>query len=601
MTASTTAENGTQAGGWARCPSCGTLVYAKKLTRNLHVCPDCGHHHRLTAMQRIEQLTDPGTFQPLHGDVAATDVLSFTDRRAYRDRLEESRRRTHLVDAVVCGTACLSGIPICLAVMDFRFMGGSLGVAVGEMITRTAEQALRTRTPLVLVTASGGARMQEGVLSLLQMAKVSQALGALGRAGVPTVSLITDPTYGGVAASFATSCDIICVEQGARMGFAGPRVIEQTIRRTLPDDFQTADFLLAHGQVDAVRPRREIREWLGGLLLALRPARDRSATDRPADPCPETDALVLDADALAAVDPWEAVTGARDTRRPTTLDYLREVFDGFVELHGDRSSADCPAIVAGFARLGDRPVAVVGQQKGHHTKELVSRNFGMPQPAGYRKALRVMRLAAKLHIPVVTLVDTPGAYPGAEAEANGQSYAIAHNILAMFDLDTPVVTVVTGEGGSGGALALAVADRVLIAERATYSVITPEGCSAILWGDAGSADEAARALRMTARELLRLGVVDGVVPEPAIGAGADPAGMMINVGAALSRTLAQLTSEPVEQLMRDRRDKFRSIGATGFTAVTRREQSPERPAIRPPRPVTEPRRPVPAVVERVVV
>lgn len=429
--------------------------------------------------------------------------------------------------------------------------------------------------------------MQEGVLSLLQMAKVSMAVGELGNAGVPTISLVTDPTYGGVAASFATNCDIICVEQGARMGFAGPRVIEQTIRSKLPDDFQTAEFLLAHGQVDAVRPRSEVREWLAALLQALRPGSKDLATDQR-----EPDILVRDPEALAAVDPWVAVTGARDTRRPTTLDYLREAFEGFVELHGDRNSQDCPAIVAGFARFGDQPVAVVGHQKGHQTKELVSRNFGMPQPAGYRKALRVMRLAARLGVPVVTLVDTPGAYPGAEAEMNGQSYAIANNILSMFDLATPIVTVVTGEGGSGGALALAVADRVLMVEGATYSVITPEGCSAILWGDAGYADDAARALRMTARELLRLGVVDGVVPEPESGAGANPSAMIQNLATALSSALAQLAVRPAEQLMRDRRDKFRAIGAAGFTT--------EAPALRPSQPVGTTRRPVP-LAEKVVV
>jgi acyl-CoA carboxylase subunit beta len=258
-----------QPASWLRCAACGVLVYGKKLGRNLHVCPDCGHHHRLTAAQRIDQLSDPGTFRPLPGDVRATDALDFTDRRPYAERLVESRNRTGLTDAVLCGTARLAGVPVCLAVMDFRFMGGSLGVAVGEMITRTAEYAERSRTPLVIVTASGGARMQEGVLSLLQMAKVSQAVGALGRAGVPTISLVTDPTYGGVAASFATNCDVILMEQGARMGFAGPRVIEQTIRRKLPADFQTAEFLLAHGMVDAVVPRHELRGVTGRVLRAL--------------------------------------------------------------------------------------------------------------------------------------------------------------------------------------------------------------------------------------------------------------------------------------------------------------------------------------------
>ncbi|ASW56787.1 acetyl-CoA carboxylase, carboxyltransferase subunit beta [Plantactinospora sp. KBS50] len=543
---------------WSRCLTCGALVYRKKLARNLNVCPECGRHHRLTAPERIAQLVDEGTFAPLGGRALAGDVLGFTDARPYAERLAEARRRTGLDDAVVCGAALIGGMPVCLAVMDFRFMGGSLGTAVGELITRAAERALADRCPLLIVTASGGARMQEGALSLMQMAKVSQALGALGEAGLLSVSLVTDPTYGGVAASFATNCDIVLVEQGARMGFAGPRVIEQTIRQKLPADFQTADFLLARGQVDAVRHRRDLREWLRRLFLATRAV---AAAPAPAQPDP----VVAEPHRLDTVDPWQAVTAARDTARPTLLDYLRETFDGFVELRGDRLSADCPAVVAGFAMLDCRPVAVVGHQKGHHTRELVSRNFGMPRPEGYRKALRVMKLAARLGLPIVTVVDTPGAYPGREAEENGQSAAIAGNILAMFGLATPVITVITGEGGSGGALALAVADQVLIAERGTYSVISPEGCSAILWGDAACAPDAARALRITARELLELGIVDGVLPEPPGGAAADPTAMASGLRVALGHALARLDRTEPDGLLARRRRRFRAFGADGST------------------------------------
>ncbi|HEY0803437.1 MAG TPA: acetyl-CoA carboxylase carboxyltransferase subunit alpha, partial [Pseudonocardiaceae bacterium] len=272
------------------------------------------------------------------------------------------------------------------------------------------------------------------------------------------------------------------------------------------------------------------------------------------------DPIIRDAVSLGRRDPWRTVAAARDSARPTTLDYLASAFTGFVELHGDRASADCPSIVAGFATLHERPVAVIGHQKGHHTKELVRRNFGMPKPEGYRKALRVMRLADRLNIPVVTIVDTPGAYPGRDAEEHGQSIAIAENILGMFELRVPVVTVVTGEGGSGGALALAVADRVLMFERATYSVISPEGCSAILWGDAAKAAEAARALRITASELLDLGVVDGALPEPTGGAAADPAAMIATLAAAVARTLDELCDIDPDALLPARRARFRSFG-----------------------------------------
>ncbi|MEU5675129.1 acetyl-CoA carboxylase, carboxyltransferase subunit beta, partial [Micromonospora sp. NPDC047753] len=497
---------------WSRCAGCATLLYRKRLRRNLDVCPECGEHARLGAPERLRQLVDPGSLRLLPDRLPGADPLDFVDVLPYPHRLTGARASTGLAEGVVCATATIGGNPVTLAVMDFRFLGGSLGCAVGELITRAAERALDDRTPLVLITASGGARMQEGALSLMQMATVSQAIAALREAGLLTVSVLTDPTYGGVAASFATNTDLVLAESGARMGFAGPRVIRQITGRALPEGFQTADFLLRHGQVDMVVQRRSLRGRLTALLAATRagrpahppvprqePAshRERLADDgavvtRPTDPAAEGDAGIP-----AVRDAWDTVRMARHPGRPTTLDYLDSVFDGFVELHGDRLGADCPAIVGGLARLAGRHVMVIGHQKGHTTADLVARNFGMASPAGHRKALRLMRLAARLGLPVVTLVDTPGADPGVSAEEHGQAAAIAENILTLTVLPTPVLAVITGEGGSGGALALAVADRVLMLENAVYSVISPEGCAAILWRGPSPASATARLARMS--------------------------------------------------------------------------------------------------------
>lgn len=302
--------------------------------------------------------------------------------------------------------------------------------------------------------------MQEGVLSLMQMATVSQAVAALREAGLLTVSVLTDPTYGGVAASFATNTDVVVAESGARMGFAGPRVIRQVTGRALPEGFQTADFLLRHGQVDMVVPRRALRARLVALLAAARGG--RTPAPGPGDPAapaarrpvPRQQAAGAGRDTAPADatdgDPWATVRLARHPGRPTTLDYLDSAFDGFVELHGDRLGGDCPAVVGGLARLDGRPVMVIGHQKGHTTAELVARNFGMASPAGHRKALRLMRLAARWGLPVVTLVDTPGADPGVGAEEQGQAAAIAESILALTVLPTPVVAVITGEGAAVG-------------------------------------------------------------------------------------------------------------------------------------------------------
>src|SRR3989441_7541007 len=259
--------------------------------------------------------------------------------------------------------------------------------------------------------------------------------------------------------------------------------------------------------------------------------------------------------------PMQRVQVARHPKRPYTLDYLKTLFTDFVELHGDRLYRDDPAMVAGWARLDGLPVMVIGHQKGRDTKENLRRNFGMAHPEGYRKALRLMKLAAKFHAPVITLVDTPGAYPGLGAEERGQAEAIARNLFEMASLPTPIITAVIGEGGSGGAPAVGLADRVIMLENSVYSVISPEGCAAILWKDASQRERAAEALKLTARDLLDLGVIDEIVPEPPGGAHADPEATAQSLGDALRRHAAQLRKMRLVKLLKRREEKYLSMGA----------------------------------------
>jgi acyl-CoA carboxylase subunit beta len=538
---------------WHICEGCQTILYQPRFARALGVCPDCGRHARVAAADRLAQLLDPGSAELLPMPDVLADPLEFTDSKPYPARLRDARRTTGQDEAIVCARGLIDGRPVIIAVMDFGFLGGSLGSAVGEAITTAAETALAERTPLLIVSASGGARMQEGALSLMQMAKTSAALARLDEAGVLTISLVTDPTYGGVAASYATLCDVILAEPGARLGFAGPRVIAQTIRQSLPPGFQTAEFLLEHGLIDAIVPRGAVRPTLGRLLRMGSPAQGGGPAGRDS-------VVVRDPGRLPELDPWETVRLGRHLDRPTTLDHLASVFDDFLELRGDRLGGDCPAIVGGFALLDEVPVIAVGTQKGHDPAELTARGFGMATPAGYRKAARLMRLAAKLGLPIVTLVDTPGAFPGLTAEEHGQAMAIAENIRLMATLPVPIVTVITGEGGSGGALALAVANRVLIFSNGTYSVISPEGCASILWKDTAAAPTAARNLCIDARELLRLGIVDGVVPEPPGGAHLAPGEASRTLRAALTGELAALLGRPAGELLAQRHERFRSFG-----------------------------------------
>src|SRR4051794_40008257 len=498
---------------WLTCPRCQALLYAKRLARNFKICPECGYHFRLSARERIAQLVDTGSFTELDAgsDGSEPDPLTFTDQIPYPRRLADGSSRSGEREAAVFGTAMIAGAGVVLAVLDFAFMGGSMGTAVGQIVTTAAELSRGTGDPLILVTSSGGARMQEGCLSLVQMAKTAQSVAALREDGVLSVCVLTDPTFGGVTASFAMLGHVIVAEEHALVGFAGPRVIEETIRQQLPSGFQSAEFLLEHGMVDRVEPRAGLRGVLE-RLLRMHASNSPRREPRRGAPLARTTAELS-----VAEDPWTAVRTARHLDRPSTLDYLALAFDDFCELHGDRCFGDDPAIVGGPARIGDRTVMVIGHQKGHSTKELVARHFGMAHPEGYRKAVRLMNYAAQLGLPVVTLVDTPGAYPGIEAEERGQATAIAECIMRATRLPVPVVAAITGEGGSGGALALAAGDRVLMLENAFYSVISPEGCAAILWRSRDAAPQAARALRMSARDLLDLGVVHGVVREPRAG------------------------------------------------------------------------------------
>ncbi len=559
---------------WLLCGGCRQMIYGRSFVRHGRVCPECGWHAPLTAPQRLASLLDEDSLQLLDLAVADKDPLGFHDTRPYADRLRDARARTGLAEAIACARGHIDGNPVVVAAMDFRFLGGSLGAAVGEAVTQAAEIALHERTPLLIVTASGGARMQEGVLSLMQMAKTSQALDQLDKAGVLTVSLIADPTYGGVAASFATSTDVIIAEPGARLGFAGPRVIEQTIRQTLPVGFQTAEFLLEHGVIDMIAPRAQLRATLGRLFSVA----SRRPDQVPHQQSGADTALITDPAALPARDPWDCVRAARRLGRPTTLDYIAMLVEDFTELHGDRMAADCPAMVTGLGRFEGIPLVVIGTQKGHDAREVAARNYGMPNPAGYRKAARVMRLAAKLGLPVVTLIDTAGAYPGIEAERHGQAVAIAENLKLMAGLPVPVVAVITGEGGSGGALALAIADRVLMCANAVYSVISAEGCASILWKDPAAAPQAAAALRIDARSLLELGIVDGVVPEPPDGADGDPAAAAQALRAALAASLAELLPLDQMRLVTTRHGRFRRFGADTSMLLNSAPRPPARAA-----------------------
>jgi len=543
---------------WVKCPRCAAFVYKKRLNRNLQVCPECTHHFRLSLNDRMRFLVDPDSYEELSSDVEPRDPLEFVDSKPYKVRIEAAQKKTGNKEGAAYGAATIGGTPLIVAVMDFHFIGGAMGTAVGEIITRAAETATHRRLPLLVACASGGARMQEGCLSLMQMAKTSAALAVHAEEKLPYVVLLTDPTYGGTTASFATLGDVLIAEPEALIGFAGRSVVESTIHQKLPDDFQRADFLMNHGMVDMVVPRGELRGTLGRLLGTYMSGAGGHAPSPDGLPdAEEVSEPVAEGDPR---DPWETVQLARNQDRPNTLEYIKGVFSDFQQLHGDRLYGDDGALVAGVARLGSVSCMVMGTLKGRSIQENKDRNFSMPHPEGYRKALRLMRQAAKFNMPIILFVDTPGAYPGIGAEERGQSGAIAQNLLEMARFPVPIVAILTGEGGSGGALALGVADRVLILENAYYSVISPEGCSVILFKDVKLAPKAARALRITPRDLKQLEIVDRIIPEPEGGAHADPTAAVETMRRVLIREVRDLLCREPEQLVARRYQRYRRFG-----------------------------------------
>ena len=398
--------------------------------------------------------------------------------------------------------------------MDTRFLMASMGYVVGEKITRTFEEATRQKLPVILFCCSGGARMQEGIISLMQMAKTSAAIKRHSKAGLLYTSVLTDPTTGGVTASFAMLGDIILAEPGSLIGFAGPRVIEQTIGQKLPEGFQRPEFLLDHGFLDGIAERGSMKEVLS-LVLKMHSTREqykefpKETVARAIDTFGKKKKQKKQKNFTA----WDRVKIARSNDRPSAAEYIDTIFDDFMEFHGDRGVKDDAAIIGGIATLDGQPVTVIGIRKGHTTKENIRCNFGMPSPEGYKKALRLMKQAEKFGRAVITFVDTPGAFCGLEAEERGQGEAIARNLLEISDLKVPVLSIVIGEGGSGGALALAVGNEVWMMENATYTILSPEGFASILWKDSRKAPEAAEVMKVTAAHLKELGIIERIIPE----------------------------------------------------------------------------------------
>lgn len=470
----------------------------------------------------FEHLIDEGSFKMARDSLVSADPISFPD---YGAALESSREASGTDDSVSAGAATILGHPVEIAGFDFTFLGGSMGEVAGERVARAIDRAIDRKVPFVLRAASGGARMQEGMKSLVQMPKLVAARATLADAHLPYIAVLGDPSTGGVLASIGALADVTLAESGATVGFAGPRVVESVTGALPSSSSHTASSALGNGMVDSVVRIEEARTTIGDLLEIL----------CPDDPTAVTAPLEVDP---ATLDPWAAVEAARSEDRPTGPQLARAMCQHAFGLRGDRAGKDDPLLYAVIGRIHGRRALVMALDRR-----------GTPGPGAFKKAKRCLLLAERLQLPVVTIVDTRGADPSEESEADGIAWEIAALFEAMLSTAVPVVACVTGEGGSGGALAFATGDVLLIYEKAIFSVIGPEAAAAILWRDSERAPEAARALKLTATELKRLRIADAVLPEPPTGEG---------LAEAVAYHLDRI--DPGADLVAQRRERWRTRG-----------------------------------------
>ena len=588
-----------------RCNKCGKGIFTEDYKNNLYICPKCGGYLRMPAQKRIEFLTEKDSFEEWDTGLMTENPLHMI---GYPDRIKSLQEKTKLDEAVITGKARIGENEVVLMVMDGRFLMASMGEVVGEKIARGVERATKEKLPVIIFTCSGGARMQEGMTSLMQMAKTSAALKRHSDAGLLYITVLTDPTTGGVTASFAMLGDIILAEPKALIGFAGPRVIEQTIHKKLPKGFQRSEFLLQHGFIDKIVERKDMKTVLDKILTMHRltagnvventaknvglNSSDTAATSKQTVALDNNNVVAskvetnqMTSESILSQNKvektkktsrkqklsttqkkrasektaWERVLTSREKDRPVGEDYISGLFEEFIEFHGDRNFGDDAAICGGIAYFQGQPVTVIAQMKGKSTSENIERNFGMPEPEGYRKALRLMKQAEKFHRPIICFVDTPGAFCGMEAEERGQGEAIARNLYEMSSLKTPILSILIGEGGSGGALAMAVADEVWILENAVYSILSPEGYAAILWKDGSQAARAAKAMKLTSYDLYKAGFVEKIILEPQSYTLDSMMNVFDNLEENISTFLEESKGMTEEERVETRYQRFRSM------------------------------------------
>ena len=546
------------------CLVCEEAIGESRLYLSYRLCPHCRFHYSLTARERIELLVDKGSFRETNRSIASLYPLSFSSRASYARRLSQDQTRTGLTEAAITGRCTIAGNNAMMTVLDFGFMGGSMGSVVGEKVALAFETAAKIANPLIALVSGGGFRMQEGVLSLMQMAKTVTAANRLRENQVPFIVVLSNPATGQAYASFANLADVILAEPGSLIGLAPMKTLKEASKKPVPLDAHTAEAHLSLGLLDNVVDREELRGKLGTILDILSPQRS-----------PRTSSghirKMSTSEVNGDLETGQAIEMARHVERPSALKYIHSIVDGFIELKGDRVSGDDRTIVGGLGYLKDERVVIIGQERKRASGEEKYYTY----PEGFRKARRLIDLAARFKLPVITLIDTQGAHPGLESEEQGAGNAIATTLSLMVEVPTPVVSVIIGEGGSEAALALGTADRILMQQYAIYSPISPSQTASRLHRNSSRQREEAEALTLTAQDCRELGIIDEIVSEPEGGAHTDPQESAQELQQTISRQLAGLAKVSSRKLVKARYLKFRNMGeyTSHSQAAVRREVS----------------------------
>ena len=532
-----------------QCLLCEEPISQSEAYLKYRVCPFCRFHYTLSARQRIQLLADPRTFKETHKFLSSVFPLSFSSKGTYQNMLSKSQSRTGLTEAAVTGRCKIDGIEIAIVVLDFGFMGGSMGSVVGEKIALALEEAARKDLPLIALVTGGGTRTQEGVLSLMQMAKTVTAANRLKEKGLPFLVVLANPSTGQAYASFANLADVIFAEPGSLIGLSPLRTLQGLSTQPLPLDAHTSEAHLAHGLLDNVIDREGLHTRIATVLKIL--------TGQKSEHDDLKDLLKTEVDPPKEPEAWEAVNVARHAERPSAMVYMRSILEPFVELHGDRLNSDDRSVIGGIGYLLGEPIAIIGQQR----RPPINGEKYHVYPDGLRKAQRIINLATRFKLPLITLVDTQGADPGLEAEEQGIGNAIANTLSLMLDVPTPVITVIIGEGGSEGALALGLSDRTLMQQYAIYSPISMNRYFGNNYPEEQTIDrQAAETMMLTAQDCEYLGIIDHVIPEPEMGAHDNPREASRDMQLALTKTLARLSKQSENKLLKNRYKRFRKMG-----------------------------------------